>query len=183
MVEISELVLDSQDEKEEGISRCSMRVAHGNSDQRLTAARSPLVIVAEPTPPHHPGEGLWNDPSSGLGTTVFWEECVPIDRFPLVDQQPPPGNSKRLHGLDRPPQCEPGPGVSAGEHPSRCRVRVASLGEHVEHASHTAPRECDSALLPYEKRAQDNETPVKRHLWSSLSPPTPQPFRLSIGSA
>ena len=84
---------------------------HGNLDQRLTAAGQPLMIAAEPTPAHHPGEGSLDDPSSGQGAKATGEELLPVNLLALVDQQPPLGNRERFDGLNGPPQSDLGPGT------------------------------------------------------------------------
>jgi hypothetical protein len=80
--------------------------AHGNLDQRLTAAGQSLMIATEPTPPDDPGEGSLDHPSSGQGAKATREELFPINLFVLVDQQSPFGDCERFDRLDRPPQGE-----------------------------------------------------------------------------
>ena len=72
--------------------------AHGKLDQRLAARWQALMIAAEPTPAHDPGEGALHHPPSGLRAEAFGKQGVPIDLFPFGNQHAAFGKGE---GLDR----------------------------------------------------------------------------------
>ena len=62
------------------------------------------MVAAETTPAHNPGEGAFDDPSSGQGAKAWWEELIPLDLLSFGHQQTALGNLQAAHDLDGPAQ-------------------------------------------------------------------------------
>src|SRR5260221_3471034 len=62
-------------------------IAGREFDERLTTLRESLVIAAEPTPAHHPGETALNDPPLGLRSKAFRKHCIPVHFLPFGHEQ------------------------------------------------------------------------------------------------
>src|SRR5258708_24215993 len=79
-------------------------IAGREFDERLTTLRESLVIAAEPTPAHHPGETALNDPTLGLRSKAFRKQGIPVHFLPFGHEQAAFGEGERMDRLHGPAQ-------------------------------------------------------------------------------
>ncbi len=79
-------------------------IAGREFDERLTTLRESLVIAAEPTPAHYPGETALNDPTLGLRSKAFRKQGIPVHFLPFGHKQPAFGKGERMDRLYDPAQ-------------------------------------------------------------------------------
>jgi len=89
---------------ERGHERSEHAITSREFDERLTALRESLVIAAEPTPAHHPGERALNHPALGLRLEAGGKQRLPVHFLAFGHEQAPFGDRERMDRLDGPTQ-------------------------------------------------------------------------------